>query len=82
MTKIDLTYTTAGMFTIFSPETTQGEVAWREIASRTEGTGKILTIHLASTLSKLRDAGYVVRRAKVKTLTMSDDELLNALMTG
>lgn len=56
----DLTYKTSGMFTMFFPDTPAGETAWREIARQTEGTGKILTAHLAGTLRQLRKAGYKV----------------------
>tara|TARA_R110000868_G_scaffold407230_2_gene688474 strand:- start:35 stop:277 length:243 start_codon:yes stop_codon:yes gene_type:complete len=61
---IDLTYLNQGVFTVFFPESKSGEEAWRKIASKTEGTGKIFTMHLKDTLKQLRNAGFKVAKAK------------------
>lgn len=60
----DLTYQTIGMFTQFLPETKEGEQAWRELATVTQGTGKVLTIQAKQFISDLRKAGYKVTKAK------------------
>ena len=60
----DLTYTIEGLFTSFIPTSKEGEDAWRQLATQTQGTGKVLTVHLQSTLSQLRKAGYKVRKSK------------------
>jgi hypothetical protein len=70
MTKPDLTYLQQGMFTLLMPETDAGRVAWDEIARHTDGTGKVLTIHLKSALAQLRAAGYTVHKAKPNTMTI------------
>lgn len=56
----DLTYSKQGLFTAFFPKTDQGVEAWRAIAEKTEGTGKVFTRHLPSALKQLRAAGYIV----------------------
>ena len=79
----DLSYSTEGMFTQFFADSLAGENAWRTMAVVCDGNAKIFTIHLASTLAQLRNAGYVVRKAKKSSLTMSDimqDDLLAELM--
>ena len=60
----DLVYSASGMFTVFFANTLAGEDAWRSIAAQNEGTGKILTIHLQSTLRQLRAARYSVHKSK------------------
>ena len=65
--KTDLTYLKQGMFTAFIPESQEGKDAWREIAKKTEGTGKVLTVQLAGVLSQLRKAGYTVKQAEKKS---------------
>lgn len=75
--QIDLTYRTLGLFTAFFAESKQGELAWNEIARQTEGTGKILTTQLKSTLAQLRKAGYKV--AKSKNNSTIDEVLLDEL---
>jgi hypothetical protein len=64
---IDLTYLHQGIFTVFFPESKSGEAAWREIASKTEGSGKIFTMHLKDTLKQLRKAGFTIAKAKKPT---------------
>lgn len=59
----DLTYLTSGLFTTFFPETKIGEDAWRVIAAE-DGTGKVLTIHLVSTISQIKRAGLTVAKAR------------------
>lgn len=63
----DLTYLKQGFFTVFFPQSKAGEMAWNELASVTEGTGKIPTIQLPLFLENLRKAGYTVHKAKKKT---------------
>lgn len=60
----DLTYTDMGLFTMFYPETKEGEQAWRELATVTDGTGKVLTIQSKQFIDSLRKAGYIVQKAK------------------
>jgi len=74
----DLTYTTTGMFIAFFPETDAGKEAWNEIASKTNGTGKIFPIELDNTLHALRQAGYVVNKAK-KPIKKDLQDILNEL---
>jgi hypothetical protein len=64
--KSDLLYLREGMFTAFVPQSKAGEDAWRELAKQTEGTGKVLTVHLPAVLAQLRKAGYTVKQAKRK----------------
>jgi len=64
--KPDLTYLNQGLFTAFIPQSKAGEDAWRELAKQTEGTGKVLTVHLPAILAQLRKAGYTVKQAKRK----------------
>lgn len=67
---IDLTYHNRGLFTLFIPESKAGEDAWRQIAQHTDGTGKVLTMHLQSVLSQLRLAGYKVRKGKAPSCSI------------
>ena len=67
----DLTYLKQGIFTAFFPESKAGEIAFQQILSTTEGTGKIYTMHLKSTLAQLKKAGYKVVK-KTKKATKSD----------
>ena len=60
----DITYKDHGLFTAFYAETKEGESAWRELASVTDGTGKVLTIQAKQVIASLRSAGYVVQKAK------------------
>jgi len=39
---------------------------WEQIDKQTEGTGKVLTVHLPAILAQLRKAGYSVKQAKRK----------------
>jgi hypothetical protein len=56
------------MFVTFYAETEAGRIAWNELASKSENTGKFLAIHLASILKQLNDAGYsACNIAKPKT---------------
>ena len=73
----DLTYQTLGLFTAFYPETDAGHVAWLQIFNQTDHTGKVMALHLESTLQQLRAAGYSV--AKAARVKMTDDELLSVL---
>ena len=80
----DLEYKTSGMFTFFIPISAEGCIAWNEMALHTEGTGKIYSTHLESTLKQLRDAGYIVKECKTvdskkEIDVIFEDELLNDL---
>lgn len=59
----DLSYRHLGLFTSFLANTPAGENAWREIAAKTDGTGKVLSIHAEDTIRQLRGAGYAVAEA-------------------
>lgn len=65
--KTDLTYLNQGLFTAFFPDSPAGEKVWQEIASETNGTGKIFTMHLKNTLKQLRKAGFKITQAKKTT---------------
>ena len=71
----DLTYLNQGFFTVFFPQSKAGEVAWSELASVTQGTGKIPTIQLPQFLASLRKAGYSVQKVKNRTAEESDAEV-------
>lgn len=76
--KADLSYRIVDdMFTAFYPNTLAGEEAWKVIAAQNEGTGKVLSAHVKSTIRQLRDAGYSV--AKESAPHVIDDELMAAL---
>jgi len=64
--KTDMTYSKQGLFTAFFPQSESGEDAWRELAKQTEGTGKVLTVHLPAVLAQLRKSGHTVEQAKRK----------------
>jgi len=68
----DITYKDHGLFTAFYAETKEGEDAWRELASVTDGTGKVLTIQAKQFISSLRSAGYVVQKAKESKQSLDD----------
>lgn len=73
----DLTYLNLGLFTVFFPETPAGEDAWRVIAAQ-DGSGKILTVHLASVRRQIRRAGLSVAKAR-KPAARELDAILNEL---
>lgn len=76
----DLTYITTGMFTRFIPQTDAGEDAWRTMAEKLNGDALVLNIHLKSTLSQLRKAGYKVKKSNPKPVTQEEiNEFLNSL---
>ena len=75
--KVDLIYTEIGMFILFLPESNAGEIAWAQIAKKTNGTGKIFKGQLQGTLAQLRNAGYTVRKGKKPTKSI--DDILNDL---
>lgn len=60
----DIEYINQGLFCAFIPVTKTGETAFNQMAVQTDGTGKVLTIHLQSTIKQLRQAGYKVGKAK------------------
>lgn len=74
----DLTYSPAGMFVAFYPETPRGEEAWTELARHSDGTGKFMPGQVAGVVSQLRAAGYTVEKGK-RAKPMTDDELDAAL---
>lgn len=77
----DIEYIDHGMFTSFLPTSKAGEVAFNQMATYTEGTGKVLTIHKQSTILQLRQAGYKVGKAKKqgKVTAAVADEMLREL---
>lgn len=78
--KPDLIYWRDDLFTRFHPETKAGEDAWRAIAAKCDGTAAVFHHQEASTLRRLRAAGFsaAFRRA-VPVGDMTDDELLHEL---
>lgn len=77
----DLHYINQDMFTAFVPVSKEGEQAWNELSSVTEGTGKVLTVQAKEFIYQLRKAGYTVTKApKVKPLSADQlDSMLNEL---
>lgn len=76
----DMTYRTDGLFTTFLPQTPAGESAWRELAAKTDGTGKVLATQTEDAVRQLHEAGYtVVETTGVETTPEEDEELLNEL---
>lgn len=78
MAKPDLTYSTAGMFVMFWPETEAGEIAWAELAAHSSGTAKFLPTQIDGVISQLRAAGYRVAKArpvKIRDLDKALSEL-------
>lgn len=69
----DLVYHKQGIFAAFIAQSKAGEDAWRELASQTQGTGKVFTAQLPATLSALRVAGYTVSKAKNPSKKEIDD---------
>ncbi|ALN21943.1 MULTISPECIES: hypothetical protein [Ectopseudomonas] len=74
----DLSYRHLGLFTSFLANTPAGENAWREIAAKTDGTGKVLSIHAEDTIRQLRAAGYAVAEAG-EVVTGDEDAILAEL---
>lgn len=68
----DITYKDHGLFTAFYAETKEGENAWRELASVTDGTGKVLTVQAKQFIVSLRSAGYIVQKAKESKRSLDD----------
>lgn len=58
--QVDVSYSDQGMFTAFYPESHQGIAIFNEIAYQTDGTGKVLTVHVDSVIQQIRSAGYIV----------------------
>jgi hypothetical protein len=77
----DFSYIDQGLFTAFIPNTPEAETAWRELATVTEGTGKVPTIQAKQFIYQLRKAGYTVGKApKAKPLTTDQiDDMLAEL---
>lgn len=72
----DFTYRQSGMFVALMPETPQATQTWnREIAPKTQGTGKILAFQFPEVKTQLEKAGFTVRKAK----KVNDADLLNLL---
>lgn len=71
----DLTYLKQGIFTVFFPESEAGQAFWNELASVTQGTGKVATVKLPQFLKDLRKAGYTVHKVKNRTKEEADAEL-------
>lgn len=70
---IDLTYKTTGFFTVFFPETKEGETAYNEMCNTLgNNSAKILTRDLKTTLYQLKKAGYKVAKAKKPKLNIND----------
>lgn len=71
--KTDLTYLTTGLFTVFFPESEQGDDAYYHICEVVKNSSaKILTRDLKNTLHQLRKSGYIVRKAKKPKQTIDD----------
>lgn len=76
----DLQYINQGLFTCFVPTSKAGEQAWNELATVTDGTGKVLTVQAQEYIYQLRKAGYkVVKAKKIDPSTIDPDALLKEL---
>jgi len=74
----DIEYINQGLFSAFIPVSKAGEQAFNQMAVQTDGTGKVLTVHLQSTIQQLKQAGYKVGKAKKQpkiTAEQADDML-------
>lgn len=60
----DIVYLKQGPFTAFIPQSKAGEVAWRELAIKTGGTGKFYNVQVPAIKASLKAAGYIVRASK------------------
>lgn len=78
MATSDLSFRDSGMFTLFLANTPAGEVAWKEIAGHTDGTGKTLITYRDQVVMQLRQAGYTVSEISGKDVAQVDDEELLA----
>lgn len=74
----DITYSNEGLFTCFYAESRDGDALMSQIVAQNEGSNKILSIHAKSVIAQIRKAGYKVKKAK--KVTMSDSDLLDALL--
>ena len=75
----DFTFNDDGTFTQIIPETKAAQECWNtEIAPKTDGTGKVLSVHFPKVREQLREAGYTIRKAKPST--QSADSLLKELL--
>lgn len=68
----DFSYFDDGLFTSFLPNTKEAESAWRELASVTEGTGKVLTIQKAQFIYQLKKAGFTVGKGQRPSMDIDD----------
>lgn len=78
MSKPDLTYSDAGLFVTFLPQTPAGEEAWRVMAGVLGDGAKCFAQHLPGVLAQLRAAGYRVAKHKPAKATGPDDDALLA----
>lgn len=78
---MDLTYIQDKMFTRFMPESTAGEDAWCEMASKMNGVAAVFNFEATKVISQLRKAGYKVGKAKPEPIPSNEeiDELLTLL---
>lgn len=72
MTNPDITYKDLGLFTAFYAETKEGEQAWAQLASVTDGTGKVLSIQAKQFIDSLKKAGYIVQKARPTKESLDD----------
>jgi hypothetical protein len=76
----DFSYFDQGLFTMFIPNTKEAEQAWNEMASTTDGTGKVPTVQAKQFIYQLKKAGYTVSKGKKPSISIDDillDELFN-----
>ena len=76
----DFSYFDQGIFTMFIPNTKEAEQACNEMASITEGTGKVSTVQAKQFIYQLKKAGYTVGKGKKPSISIDDillDELFN-----
>lgn len=82
MKNYDLEYVEQGFFTMFYPISKAGEYIWAAL-DPIDGTGKIYTAHLKSTLAQLRKAGYLVRKAPKRVpMSIADEDSMLAELTN
>lgn len=81
--KIDLMWTTDGLFTTFYVNSNEGLIAYKQIVE-TCGAPKVLDIHREATIHQLKQAGYTIRKSiartpKSKGINNNDKKILKAL---
>lgn len=60
----DLNYYELGLFTMFCPNSPNGEKVYNSLCEQNHGSGKVLTTHAKIVINKIRAAGYTITKGK------------------